>query len=343
MDYSIFKGWVLVNRRSLFMIILLLTLFAPLIANAHVKWFTEEAASKDSIENILSPFFIVFSLIVAIVLAAIPQLLPWLMNLEIAKKIEDKLAGFRIYSRHLLKYGTALSLALQSFSGSMFAPEFSMTEPFQQFAFWFAIVLLLIPHHYATKLASLVLLSLFIMVWSNSGWFHMLDYGFYIAIFFVLLVGKTNWEKWGFPLLYLGTGLSLCWVAVEKWVYPAMTLDIIERHAVPTFGFEPSIFIVMAAFIEFVVGYLLIVGILNRLLAAVVTVLFLLTSMIFGMTEIIGHAIIHVVLLIFIIEGVSFYYPPIKMHKTRLNQMIFVFLNFFFVLATFILIYYRFG
>jgi hypothetical protein len=322
---------------------LLCITFAPLISNAHVKWFTEEAATKDSIENILSPFFIAFALLVAIVLATIPQLLPWLMNLEIAKKIEEKLAGWRIYSRHLLKYGTALALAIQSFSGTMFAPEFSITEPWQQIAFWFAILLLLIPHQYATKLASIVLLSLFIMVWSDTGWFHMLDYGFYIAVFFVLLVGKTKWENWGFPFLYLGTGLSLCWVAVEKWVYPAMTLDIIERHAVPTFGFEPSIFIVMAAFIEFVVGYLLVVGILNRLLAAVVTILFILTSMLFGITEIIGHAIIHVILLIFIIEGVSFYYPPIKMHKNKIDQMIFVFLNFLFVLATFILIYFRFA
>nr|WP_306798768.1 DoxX family membrane protein [Oceanobacillus saliphilus] len=318
-------------------------MFAPLISNAHVKWFTEEAASKESIVNILSPFFIVFSLFVAIVLAAIPQLLPRLMNLEIAKKIEEKLAALRIYSRYLLKYGTALALAVQAFSGSMFAPEFSITEAWQYIVFWIAIVLLLIPHHFATKLASIVLLGLFIMVWSYTGWFHMLDYGFYIAIFFVLFVEKSKLEKWGFPFLYLGTGLSLCWVAVEKWVYPAMTLDIIERHAVPTFGFEPSVFIVMAAFVEFVVGYLLVVGILNRLLAALVTILFILTTMLFGITEIIGHGIIHIILLIFIIEGVSFYYPPIKMHKSRIDQMIFVFLNFIFVLATFILIYYRFA
>ncbi|MFC3040776.1 hypothetical protein ACFOGI_11005 [Virgibacillus xinjiangensis] len=331
------------NRSFLFVAVLLCIMLSPLISNAHVKWFTEEAASKESIENILSPFFIAFALLVAVVLAAIPQLLPWLMNLETAKKIEDKLAGLRIYSRHLLKYGTALALAIQSFSGSMFAPEFIMTEPWEPMAFWVAIGLLLIPHHYATKLASIVLITLFTIVWSGTGWFHMLDYGFYIAIFFVLLVGKTKWENWGFPFLYLGTGLSLCWVAVEKWVYPAMTLDIIERHTVPTFGFEPSIFIVMAAFIEFVVGYLLVVGILNRLLAALVTILFILTSTLFGVTEIIGHAMIHVILVIFIIEGVSFYYPPIKMHKSRIDQMIFVFLNFIFVLATFILIYYRFG
>jgi uncharacterized membrane protein YphA (DoxX/SURF4 family) len=171
----------------------------------------------------------------------------------------------------------------------------------------------------------------------------MLDYGFYIAIFTVILIANTKFEKIGFPFLYLGTGLSLCWVAVEKWVYPSMSLDIVANHSVPTFGFEPATFIVMAAFIEFIVGYLLVVGILNRVLGLVVTIIFIMTTMLFGMTEVIGHFMVHIVLLIFIIEGVSFYNPPIKMHKTKIDQFVFVFLNFVFVLATFVLIYYRFA
>src|SRR5690606_25325319 len=81
-----------------------------------------------------------------------------------------------------------------------------------------------------------------------------------------------------------------------KWVYPGMSLDIVVNHHVPTFGFAPAVFIVMAAFIEFVVGYLLVVGILNRVLGFVVTVIFILTTMLFGFTEIIGHFMIHIVL-----------------------------------------------
>ncbi|MFZ3590744.1 hypothetical protein ACOI1C_16195, partial [Bacillus sp. DJP31] len=65
----------------------------------------------------------------------------------------------------------------------------------------------------------------------------------------------------GLPILYLGTGLSLCWIAVEKWVYPELTISIIQHHGVPKFGFPYDIFIVLAAFIEFIVGYLLVVGI----------------------------------------------------------------------------------
>jgi uncharacterized membrane protein YphA (DoxX/SURF4 family) len=130
---------------------------------------------------------------------------------------------------------------------------------------------------------------------------------------------------------------------VEKWVYPAMSVDIIQNHGVPTFGFAPEVFVVLAAFIEFVVGYLLIVGILNRVLAFVLTLIFISTTMLFGVTEIIGHLMIHIVLIIFIIEGVSFYDPPIKIHKTKLDQIVFIFLNFLFTLSTFLLLYYRFA
>ncbi|OLS33470.1 DoxX family membrane protein [Bacillus sp. MRMR6] len=315
----------------------------PLLAAAHVKWFTEVTPEKETIENIISPFFMTISILIALLLAVLPQLLPIVDNLGITKRIDRFLDGYRISSRYLLKYGTAIALIIQVWSGTVFAPEFAIPNQTVRIALWLAILLLLIPVHYATKAGAFVLLGLFIYQLAESGLFHMLDYGFYLAIIGVLLVGKTKLSDWGFPFLYLGTGLSLCWVAAEKWVYPAMSMDIIVQHSVPTFGFPPESFVVIAAFIEFVVGYLLIVGILNRLLAFVLTLIFISTTMLFGYVEVIGHFMIHIVLIIFIIEGVSFYQPPIKIHNTRISQVIFVFLNFIFTLATFLLIYYRFA
>jgi uncharacterized membrane protein YphA (DoxX/SURF4 family) len=325
------------------LILIVLSLITPIIANAHVKWFTELNPVKETIENILSPLFLTISLLAAIILAILPQILPVVMNWNFSKLLDKKLSNLRRYSRLFLQYGTALALIIQVTNGTVFAPEFFVNETYVLVLVWIAIALFLIPHHFLTKIGALVLLGLFVYMTIQVGIFHMFDYGFYVAIIGVLLVGQTKYELIGFPFLYLGTGLSLCWVAVEKWVYPSMTLDIVASHQVPTFGFEPGIFIVLAAFVEFIVGYLLVVGILNRLLALVVTVIFALTTMLFGITEIIGHFMIHVILIIFIIEGVSFYNPPFKMHKTKLDQMIFVFLNFIFVLCTFVLIYYRFA
>jgi uncharacterized membrane protein YphA (DoxX/SURF4 family) len=328
---------------KVFILFVLVIICSPFLVDAHVKWFTEVTPEKEEIEHILSPMFMTITILIAALLAVLTQLLPILDKIPITKKIDVILDKYRKSSRYILKYGTALALMIQVWSGTIFAPEFSIPNNIIRILLWLTILLLLIPNHYATKASAIILLGLFIYQLARSGLFHMLDYGFYLAIVGVLLVGRTKLEDWGFPFLYLGTGLSLCWVAVEKWVYPAMSIDIIHQHAVPTFGFAPSIFVVLAAFIEFVVGYLLIVGILNRLLAFVLTLIFISTTMLFGVTEIIGHLMIHIVLIIFIIEGVSFYDPPIKIHRTKISQMVFVFLNFVFTMATFLLIYYRFA
>jgi uncharacterized membrane protein YphA (DoxX/SURF4 family) len=318
-------------------------MLTPLLTKAHVKWFTEVEPQKESIEQILSPFFISLALTAAVVLGILTLLIPKTTHWKQIQTWDTRLSSLRKYSRIILKYGTAIALILQVVNGTLFAPELPITNTFTTILAWISIALLLIPHHLSTKLGAVLLLGLFVSVTMSHGIFYMLDYGFYLAIIGVLLVERTKYENVGFPFLYLGTGLSLCWVAVEKWVYPSMSLDIVANHQVPTFGFEPAVFIVMAAYIEFVVGYLLVVGILNRVLGLVVTVIFVLTTMLFGMKEIIGHFMVHIVLIIFIIEGVSFYNPPIKLHKTKIDQFIFVFLNFLFVLSTFVLIYYRFA
>ncbi len=318
-------------------------LMTPIFSSAHVKWFTNTSPQKETLEHILSPLFISLAVAIAVLLGILTLLIPKTASFAFIQKWDNWLSGFRKYSRLLLKYGTAAALILQITNGTLFAPELHIENSTVAFITWLTIAFLLIPHHAATKIGAVLLLGLFVYVTGQYGIFHMLDYGFYVAIIAVLLAGKTPFEEKGFPFLYLGTGLSLCWVAVEKWVYPAMTLDIVANHQVPTFGFTPTDFIVMAAFIEFIVGYLLVVGILNRVVGLVVTVIFMMSTMLFGVTEIIGHLMIHVVLLIFIIEGVSFYNPPIKMHKTKIDQFVFVFLNFLFVLSTFLLIYYRFA
>ncbi|RKP50081.1 DoxX family membrane protein [Cohnella endophytica] len=310
---------------------------------AHVKWFTDVTPIKEAIDNVLSPVFMGTALAVALLLALLTQLMPVIMKAPALVALDRHVERLRPWSFRILQYGTAIALGWSLLEGSLFAPEFASPHGALSIVICLAIALLLIPHHYAMKAASVILFGLYVYYVGRYGLFHMLDYGFYLAIAAALGLHKTEFEKWSFPLLYLGTGLSLCWVAVEKWIYPAMSLDIIEHHHVPTFGFDPAVFIVLAAFIEFVVGYLLVVGILNRLLAIVLTLLFIMTTMLFGYVEIVGHFMIHVILILFIVEGVSFYKPPVEMHKTRLDRVVFVALNFLLVLATFVLLYYRFA
>jgi len=310
---------------------------------AHVKWFTDVHAIKEELTLVLSPVFMITALAVALLLAVLTQLLPAIMRIPALERFDKQVEKLRPRSFMILQYGTAVSLLWGLIEGGLFAPEFAAPEGVIKIILIAVIVLLLVPHHHPVKIAAVLLVGLYIYYVTEYGLFHMLDYGFYLAIAAALALYRTSFEKVSFPLLYLGTGLSLCWVAVEKWIYPAMSLDIVQNHGVPTFGFAPAVFIVLAAFIEFVVGYLLVVGILNRLLSIVLTLIFISTTMLFGYVEIVGHFMIHIILILFIIEGVSFYKPPVDMHKTKLDRMIFVALNFLLVLAFFLLLYYRFA
>jgi uncharacterized membrane protein YphA (DoxX/SURF4 family) len=312
------------------------------LASAHVKWFTEEEAIKAPIETIITPFFMITALVIAIALGLIPQIPDKMLHWRLIARAEGLFDRLKKHTQLILRVGVSFSLLLQITFQTILAPEIEISVWIMALGLAVAI-LLVIPHAVAVRLGAVGVFILFVEAVWRMGWFHMLDYIFYPAICFALLVQNSRYQKLGMPALYLGTGLSLCWVAVEKWVYHEMSLNVIENHNIPTFGFDPSTFVSLSAFIEFVVGYLLIVGLLNRFLALLLTGIFIMTTTIFGITEIVGHAIVHVILIIFILEGTGFYKPPVKMHERKMDQIIFVFLNFLFVLASFILLYYRFG
>jgi uncharacterized membrane protein YphA (DoxX/SURF4 family) len=315
----------------------------PLQALAHVKWFHgAETPVKESLETVLSPLFMMAALLAAVVLGLLPQLEPKLNRIAPVQRMEAWFDQKRRWTIHILRYGTVLALLIQLFSGAVFAPELAVTN-LQLYLGGAVAILLLLPFAAAIMTAAAGLVLLFALSVVEYGVFHMLDYGFYVAVAVALFLHHTKYRSFGMPFLYLGTGLSLCWVAVEKWVFPSMSIGIVNEYMVPTFGFPPEVFVNLSAFIEFVVGYLLVVGLLNRFLAMVLTGIFILTTTVFGWVEVVGHLMPHIILILFIIEGVSFYNPPIKIHKTVIDQIIFVSLNFLFTLGTMVLLYYRFA
>lgn len=313
-----------------------------MIPYQHVKWFTEETPARAAIEQVISPWFIAVALITAFILGVLPQLAPKLMHWKRAQTIDHYLADLQKHIPLLLRIGLSISLILQLLFDSILAPEIPLTQGTLLLAIATAI-LVLIPHVRFIQAGAIGLLLLFAEAVLRMGLFHMIDYVFYLAISFALFVIHTRHHELGTPALYLGTGFSLCWVAAEKWVYPVLSADILHHHDIPTFGIEPEIFILLTAFIEFVVGYLLIVGLLNRLLAMVLTGIFISTTLVFGVLEVVGHLMIHIILIIFIIKGTGFYKPPVNMHDRTLDKIIFVVLNFLFILASVLLLYYRFA
>lgn len=144
-------------------------------------------------------FFMKLAMIITVLLAVLTKFLPELSSSNLSTKVDRQLVKLRRYSLPILKYGTAAALLIQAASGTRFALEFKLTDGWQTILMWAAIILLLIPRHYATKIGALVLLVLFIETGIEAGIFHMLDYGFYLAIIGALLLERTKLSEWGFP------------------------------------------------------------------------------------------------------------------------------------------------
>ena len=319
----------------------MLLLSFPIIAQAHVKWFTEEVTQRAKLGDILSTPFIISAVVSAVVLLILPALIDYLDKLDWAQTAEEMLDRCRSYSTYILQYGVAIGLALQILYRSVLVPELDVNSNVLYWVMGATILVLLIPKAIFRKIAAALLLYLFVYQLWTAGALHMLDYGFYVAIALAFLVENTAWERYKYSILYVGIGLSLCWVSLEKWIFPGMGLNILENYPVPTFGFTPETFLMLTGFIEFAVGFLFLIGVLNRVLAIVVTLLFILTTMIFGTDELVGHFIVHILMIVFIIEGTRRSPMPISGFRTVGQKTVFMLLSFLPFLAILFSLYYN--
>ncbi|MDH3651444.1 MAG: hypothetical protein OEQ53_17305, partial [Saprospiraceae bacterium] len=177
------------------------------------------------------------------------------------------------------------------------------------------------------------------------GIFHMLDYFLVAGIGYFLWVSyaKPKVKATGLFLLYISLGFSLCWAGLEKLIYPQWGVYLLEQYPQLSLGIGEGLFVQGAAFIEISVGVMFIFCFLHRILALVVTILFFLTTLVFGKTEIIGHLLIHATLIIFLIEGSGEIFKVLPTFYRHLGRRpIFAGLGFVILLFAF-LIPYTFG
>jgi hypothetical protein len=148
----------------------------------------------------------------------------------------------------------------------------------------------------------------------------------------------------GLPALYLTLGFSLCWVALEKLVYPEWALYVLSQHPALAMGFPLAFFLVGAAFVELALGHMLIMGLLGRTLALTITLVFMTTSSVFGgKLEIMGHTPVHTALLVFILEGAGHAYRPPFLAPKRMAARALLSGGSFVVLLAVLLCAYRGG
>ncbi len=122
--------------------------------------------------------------------------------------------------------------------------------------------------------------------------------------FFKTTFNATRLEIYRLPFLYLALIFSFLWSAIEKIAYPQWFYPFLEKYTALTMGLDNDFFIASAAFVEFTLFFLLLIG--NNsiiLLALLINLLITSGNIYFGKMDAIGHFPTNFILLIMLIKG----------------------------------------
>lgn len=316
-------------------IALALSVLLPFNAHAHVKWFSGYSYNQAPVgfSSLGTPAFwalLVLSIITIGLFVYADRVLekwPAYVNLN------NRLGEYADRAPVILRIFTGASLLLAWQADTMIAPELKIPN---QLWGWFQFALALLMLGATTSaLAGLGMIILYLFAIYQFGMFHMLDYLVYPAIgyfLFVTCLKNPKVHNTRIPALYVGLGFSLFWAALEKVFYPTWGLEVLHQEPALTMGLNHGFFLLACAFIEMSLGYLLIIGLLQRSLALTITLVFFTTTCFFGKTEVVGHTILHGALLVFIVVGRGYYFrPPIEWHKQVPLKIAFACVNFLIV------------
>lgn len=315
----------------------------PAPAHAHVKWFTEFSFADRplSVGEAATPAFFALAVLSMAVIGAMVLLDRRLADAAWYRSVNEWLADRRGEALLVMRIGIFSTLLLAWQADALLAPELRAGAGWIGWAQFALALLLLFPR--TVPVAGGGLIALYGLAAARFGAFHLLDYLFFAGAGWYLLVGRARGERirgTGVPALYATVGFSLCWVALEKIVYPQWALYVLDQHPQLALGLDLRFFLLAAAFVELALGYLLIINLLQRPLALVITVVFFLTTTVFGKLEVIGHTPIHAALIVFLLEGPgTVYRAPITVHKRLGLRTAFAAVNFALLLAILLPLY----
>ncbi|MEM7048205.1 MAG: DoxX family membrane protein [Acidobacteriota bacterium] len=316
-----------------------LALTAPL-ALAHVKWFSDFDYHTPplSVAAVITPTFLVLVAVSAVVMALLVMLDQRLDGTGWYRHLHRWLSARQDYSLLVMRGAMAAVLLISWASDAVLAPELTSRFPTLVWLQFVVAVLLLFPR--LVGLGGAGVLAIFAASVFEFGLFHILDYLHYLGIGFYLLVSASRHQKLcnaGLPALYGTMGFSLIWLGYEKLFYPSWALYLLDQSPQLALGLPPQFFLQGAAFVEIGLGFLLLIGLLGRPLAAVITLVFFTTTLVFGKIEVIGHTPLHAALVVFLLNGAgTLYRPPIAIHRRLSWRVAFAALNYLLIIALFL-------
>ena len=262
------------KKAPLFLGLVFLILILPQTGFAHVKWFSQFSFLDEprQFTQILTPVYLSMIVLSVVVIGAMVYLERTLINQDWYSNLNRWLSDRQPYSMLVMRIAMGAVLLINWASDAVLTPELASPQPwFGWFQFLLAVGLMF-PK--TTWLSGAGLLLLYLVTIFEFGIFHMLDYMHYAGIGIFFLVSDFDDERirgLALPALYATIGFSLIWLGYEKLVYPDWALYLLDQNPQLTLGLNPVFFLQAAAFVELALGYLLIIGLLERPLAATIT------------------------------------------------------------------------
>ncbi len=289
----------------------------PLNASAHVKWFSsivDVTRAPIPVRDVLTPFhlalFCGFTLMVFAgflldgwVARRWPAVASSGVHLAGAEETLLRLATSAYFL--LLWNGSAVVLWLRG--DAILTPE--LLAPIAWMGWVQLAVAVLVVSRRTCILAAVGICILYVTGIVQYGIFHMADYVFFpgIAAYLALTTaGTPRALRLRVPALAGSLGFSLMWTAVEKFVYPQWTAEILLTHPNLTLGFAVPVVIAIAGFVEFTLAFYLVTGRgLLRLGAVGIALVFLSAIPEFGHLDVVGHLPFLGILGVLVLHGAS--------------------------------------
>ncbi len=291
---------------------------APGPVSAHVKWFcgaVDLTAPPVAFGHVLSPLFLATALGFLVLVFAGLAADGWLAAVRPGllttggrlARVEEWLvrAGIGVYC--LLLWDDAAVAPWGHIADAILTPELLGHD---RIVDWLQIaVAVLVLYRGTCGLAALALAGLVGLGVLRYGLFHMTDYVYFLGFAVYLALTSTQnprWRRWRMPLLGAALGFSLMWTAIEKFLYPGWTAQILALHPDITAGFPIKTVIVIAGFVEFSLAFYLVTGRgLLRLGALALMVVFISAMPEFGHLDVVGHLPILAILTAVILRGAT--------------------------------------
>ncbi len=283
-----------------------------------MKWFSEFSyADKPlGLGDVLSTNFFILLGLSIVVIVVLTLLEEKIISIPWVSRIDNWFASRSEHVMYVMRIGVGVTLVWCWQAGKVFAPELATNTAWVIWAE--LLVALLLVFRKTIKLAGASMIVLYLVAISMFGFFHMLDYMLIAGVgwFFIAYESKNSKiQITALPALYATLGFCLIWLGLEKLVYPSWSRVLLEQHPVLALGVEHDFFVTAAALIEISLGFMILVCLQERLLALIITLVFVLTTLVFGKEEVVGHTLIHTVLIVFLFAGPGKATPPLHWIK----------------------------